>query len=369
MRNFKMAMIAVASVAAMGVFAPAYAVDGNCGNGNGSGNACLGGAGGAGGAGGQGGVGGAGGNATGGSVGAINNSSAGGNASVGNVAGGAGGNGYGGTGVGIGVGGNATGGSVKNSGNSSNSNTNTATGGSVGNVGNNSGNSTVHNNNSNLQGQLQGQTQSSNNSNSSNNSSSNNNSANNSANNSSNNSSKNTATNTNSNANSGNNSKNSNTASGNTTNTAVTVQGDNVTYQAAKIPVATAYAAGLTASNGTCMGSTSAGGQGMTFGFSIGSTWKDSDCNRRYNAQALAAVGQAKAAIALLCQDKDIRKAMEDAGTVDQCSAGKAAAQTPAADKVAASEIDRQQAEAVARGESLDPLVRSKLGLPPLASR
>lgn len=149
--------------------------------------------------------------------------------------------------------------------------------------------------------------------------------------------------------------QNSNANSGNNAQTSVSVQGDTVTYQAPKIPVATAYAAGLTASNGTCMGSTSAGVQGMSVGVSIGSTWKDSGCDRRYNAQALAAVGQAKAAVALLCQDADIAAAMATAGTPCTKIEVKSVAST-------------QEAEvaAIAKSEPLDPLVRSRLNLPPL---
>lgn len=153
--------------------------------------------------------------------------------------------------------------------------------------------------------------------------------------------------------------RNSNAAQGNTTSTSVSVAGDNVTYEAARIPVATAYAAGLTASNGTCMGSTSAGGQGMSFGFSVGTTWKDGSCDRRYNAQALAAVGQSKAAVALLCQDPEIKAAMETAGT--PCAATSVA-------KAAAAQ-QQAEADAVARSEPLDALVRSRIGLPPLAQR
>jgi len=230
---------------------------------------------------------------------------AGGSASAGAVgvgiaAGGAGGNGGSGGAGGAGGQGGA-GGSVVGSGNSS------ATGGAV--VG--SGNST--------QGQQQGQAQSSKNSNRNDNRSS-----------------------------------ASASNSGNNAAQQVNVGGDTVTYQAPKIPVATAYAAGLTASNGTCMGSTSAGVQGMSVGVSIGSTWKDAGCDRRYNAQALAAVGQAKAAVALLCQDTDIARAMDVAGT--PCAKAEV--------KVSDTVIDADTT--VAQVQHTDPIVRSRLGLPPL---
>lgn len=107
--------------------------------------------------------------------------------------------------------------------------------------------------------------------------------------------------------NTGNNSTNASTGN------ATTVLGD--TYQAPRIPVASAWAAPLTASNGTCMGSSSGGAQGAGFGFSIGSTWTDLGCDRRYNAQMLNQLGATKAAIALMCQDNTVKQAMQAAGT------------------------------------------------------
>lgn len=109
------------------------------------------------------------------------------------------------------------------------------------------------------------------------------------------------------NTNSGNNSTNA--ASGNTT----TVQGD--VYQQSRIPVAGAWAAPVSATNGTCMGSSSGGAQGAGFGISIASTWNDRGCDRRYNAQMLNQLGAKTAAIALMCQDESVREAMLTAGT------------------------------------------------------
>lgn len=91
----------------------------------------------------------------------------------------------------------------------------------------------------------------------------------------------------------------------------ISVAGD----AAPTIPVASAWAAGLTAANGTCMGSTSAGAQGVTVGLSFGTTWSDTSCDMRYDAQALAAIGQTAAAVARLCQKPEIAQAMADAGT------------------------------------------------------
>ena len=105
-----------------------------------------------------------------------------------------------------------------------------------------------------------------------------------------------------------------NTLAASTGSMTVSVGGD--TYQAqARNPVAQAWAAPLAASNGTCMGSTSAGAQGVTIGLSMGTTWTDENCNARYDAIAIKALGHERAAWARLCQQPAIRKAYEAAGT------------------------------------------------------
>ena len=70
----------------------------------------------------------------------------------------------------------------------------------------------------------------------------------------------------------------------------------------------------LTSSNDTCMGSTGIGGQGMSFGFSIGTTWTDSNCIMLKNARELKMQGHEKAAKARLCMDSDNAMAFELAG-------------------------------------------------------
>lgn len=100
-----------------------------------------------------------------------------------------------------------------------------------------------------------------------------------------------------------------------------------------KIPVASATAAGLTASgasdtNGTCFGSSSGGAQGPGFGVTIGSTWQDDGCDTRYDSSALRAQGKPEAAEARLCMKAEIREAMKIAGTPciqDKQQAAKAA--------------------------------------------
>ena len=133
----------------------------------------------------------------------------------------------------------------------------------------------------------------------------------------------------------------------------VTVNGD--TYEAARTPVATAYAAPLAASNGTCMGSTSAGVQGMSAGVSFGTTWTDNGCDARYDATALVAAGQPKAAIARLCLKPEIRQAMADAGTPCPGAQQKAAAIGGGSSDAPAAQVAYS-----------DPIIRARLGLPPL---
>lgn len=93
---------------------------------------------------------------------------------------------------------------------------------------------------------------------------------------------------------------------------AVTIEGD-AAAAAPRIPVATAYAAGLTAT-GPCLGSASGGIQAAAVGISLGGTKQDEGCNRRYNAQVLDSMGMTDAAIMLLCQDDAIREAMTATG-------------------------------------------------------
>jgi len=81
-------------------------------------------------------------------------------------------------------------------------------------------------------------------------------------------------------------------------------------------PVSTAFAAPLVAAEDTCMGSSSVGGQGVGFGLSVGSTWRDADCVRRKDARELHNMGEPGAALALLCQSADVAAAMKAAGKV-----------------------------------------------------
>lgn len=80
-------------------------------------------------------------------------------------------------------------------------------------------------------------------------------------------------------------------------------------------PVSTAYAPPPVASEDTCMGSTTAGGQGVSFGISLGTTWRDNNCKRLKNSRELNAMGMHRTACNLLSQDADTAKALRDSGT------------------------------------------------------
>lgn len=82
-----------------------------------------------------------------------------------------------------------------------------------------------------------------------------------------------------------------------------------------RLPVATAYAAPLVASEDTCMGSRGAGLQVASFGVSVATTWEDRNCRRLKNARELARLGYREAAVQLLCMDDEVYAAMERAGT------------------------------------------------------
>lgn len=151
---------------------------------------------------------------------------------------------------------------------------------------------------------------------------------------------------------------------GNTMTTGnVTVEGDKGdTYVAPaqeRNPVATAYAAPLVSTNGTCMGSSSAGGQGASIGLSFGTTWTDNNCDIRYDAEALRAAGLPDAARARLCQKAEIAKAMEAVGTPCQdLGAARRVSAILNGATVATTEVTPVPYQ--------DPIIRARLGLPPL---
>lgn len=238
--------------------------------------------------------------------------------------GGAGGNGFGGTGVGIGGAGGAGGhgGAGGAGGMGGNAVANGGAGGSV--LG--SGNSNNRNDLSQTQKQDQDQSQ------------------------------RQTANGGNATA-SGGNSRNNNAsaAQGNTTNTSVSVAGDQVTYEAARIPVSTAYAPNI-APTALCMGSTSAGGSGMSFSFSLGTSWTDENCVRLEQVRTVAAViGDRESAAEMMC---GISEAYREARATIGKPCGSRANLGKAQVIAAAPQMKPEQYQ--------DPIIRARLGLPPL---
>lgn len=81
-----------------------------------------------------------------------------------------------------------------------------------------------------------------------------------------------------------------------------------------RFAVSSAFAAPLVAGGESCMGSTSIGGQGFSFGLSAGSTWHDESCERRKDSITIYNMGEKRAALALMCQEENVRNAMLAAG-------------------------------------------------------
>jgi hypothetical protein len=109
-------------------------------------------------------------------------------------------------------------------------------------------------------------------------------------------------------------------------------------------------AAALTSSNDTCMGSVSAGGSGPGFGISVGSTYKDGNCVMLKNSRELWNMGFKAAAVALMCTDAANKEALELTGFICPQTAKE----------------QRVTVGAAASPQYTDPMVRSRLGLPPL---
>jgi len=104
----------------------------------------------------------------------------------------------------------------------------------------------------------------------------------------------------------------------------------------------------LVSSNDTCMGSTSGSVNAPGIGVSLGTTWTDQNCKMLKNSRELWNMGMKAAALALMCTDPANREALELTGF--KCPVREAGKQVLQAD-----------------GERYtDPIVRARLGLPPL---
>jgi len=181
--------------------------------------------------------------------------------------------------------------------------------------------------------------------------------------------------------NAGNNS--SNAASGNSTS--VAVAGD--VYEAARIPVSTAYAPSISPT-AVCALSMSGGAQGSMFGFSLGGSYIDKNCEHLEQVRRANEIGQKEVAAEMMMDIPAYAKAAQriadrKAGKVSAAPAAPVAAapvvspgaQTarllgipaaPVAQAATGSDYDQRAYAANQRGESIDPIVRKNLGLPPL---
>ena len=84
-------------------------------------------------------------------------------------------------------------------------------------------------------------------------------------------------------------------------------------YSVKNVPAVSAPALTTTLTE-TCMGSTSVGAGWVGFGFSFGSTWRDSACVRRLDARQLSSLGYNLGAKELMCDSDAVRAALKRAG-------------------------------------------------------
>jgi hypothetical protein len=73
----------------------------------------------------------------------------------------------------------------------------------------------------------------------------------------------------------------------------------------------------------TCMGSSSGGVAGAGFGFSFGTTWRDTACVRRLDSRQIGAYGQYAIAFEMMCDSQLVREAAVRAGRPCVADGGK----------------------------------------------
>lgn len=132
--------------------------------------------------------------------------------------------------------------------------------------------------------------------------------------------------------------------------TSVKVEGD--VYEAARIPVATAYAP-MVNNTANCAIGVSGGIQAATWGISGGSAFESETCVTIEQAKVAKVVfNDVATGEELMCSLAKYREARKSAGR--PCNADKKAAATAGAQQTAAF-------------EHTDPIVRARIGLPPLS--
>lgn len=131
--------------------------------------------------------------------------------------------------------------------------------------------------------------------------------------------------------------------------TTVTVEGDRTEIPAQAPAI---FSPNLTSSPEACMGSISGGGgagfNGISFGFNLGSTWTNQECQDRMNARTLSALGQNQAALEYLAAaNPKIADSLKRAGVKVAVNEEKVAAAAPAAAVVpAAVKVEKKDAPA-----------------------
>jgi len=113
----------------------------------------------------------------------------------------------------------------------------------------------------------------------------------------------------------------------------------------------------LVSSNDNCMGSASGSANAPGIGLSFGKTYTDTNCVRLKNSRELWNMGMKAAALALMCNDSENREALELTGF--EC---------PQTTKARNGNMAVQQHAQATQAQYTDPIVRSRLGLPPLES-
>jgi hypothetical protein len=114
----------------------------------------------------------------------------------------------------------------------------------------------------------------------------------------------------------------------------------------------------LVSSNDTCMGSTSGSANVPGIGIGFGTSWVDENCKMLKNSREMWNMGMKAAALALMCNDKANKEALELTGFVcpqtERDNKAKAAAAQPVANVQTSSASDYA---------GNDPVVRARLGL------
>lgn len=119
-----------------------------------------------------------------------------------------------------------------------------------------------------------------------------------------------------------------------------------VHIDSAKIPVSTAYAATI-APTAVCMGTSSGGAQGPGLGLSFGTSWTDENCM-------------------LLEQVRTVAVILQDGNTAEEMMCGLDSYREARARLHKPCKSAKKVASVEPKPEYTDPIVRSRLGLPPL---